>query len=51
MEIEFSAEAGLMASDGFHPGPGAYAEWGRHIADNFRKIKASNEPRETLLEK
>lgn len=51
VEIEFSAEAGLMASDGFHPGPGAYAEWGRHIADNFRKIKASNEPRETLLEK
>lgn len=37
VQVEFSEDAGLMASDGFHPGPGAYAEWGRIVADIMRQ--------------
>jgi lysophospholipase L1-like esterase len=37
VQVEFSGDAGLMASDGFHPGPGAYAEWGRVVADTVQK--------------
>lgn len=30
--IEYPLQPGLMAMDGFHPGPSAYALWGRHLA-------------------
>lgn len=37
VEVAFSEDAGLMASDGFHPGPGAYAEWGKIVAGVMRE--------------
>lgn len=33
---EFVAVAGAMASDGFHPGPAAYAQWAQHLAEEIR---------------
>lgn len=33
---EFVPEEGAMASDGFHPGPAAYAQWARHLAGEIR---------------
>jgi lysophospholipase L1-like esterase len=35
VQVEFSEDAGLMASDGFHPGPRAYAEWGRDFGGDY----------------
>ena len=32
LSLRFTSDAGLMAADGFHPGPGVYAEWGRRAA-------------------
>lgn len=31
-------DAELMASDGFHPGPGVYAIWGRQVTDQIRSV-------------
>ncbi|QFU09339.1 hypothetical protein PARPLA_02305 [Rhodobacteraceae bacterium THAF1] len=28
----------LLAPDGFHPGPGIYAEWGRMLAQAVRDV-------------
>ena len=30
--IDFTSDVGLMAADGFHPGPSIYAEWGARLA-------------------
>ena len=35
--VTFSGDLSLMASDGFHPGPAAYAEWGIIMADSVRE--------------
>ena len=32
LDLRFTADTTLMASDGFHPGPGVYAEWGARVA-------------------
>lgn len=32
LDLRFSADTTLMASDGFHPGPGIYAQWGEKVA-------------------
>ncbi|MGI9341309.1 MAG: SGNH/GDSL hydrolase family protein [Gammaproteobacteria bacterium] len=32
VNLRFSTDAGLMAADGFHPGPGIYVEWARLVA-------------------
>ncbi len=32
LSIDFSDDMSLMASDGFHPGPKAYAIWGEMVA-------------------
>lgn len=32
LNLRFTADTSLMASDGFHPGPGVYAEWGARVA-------------------
>ncbi|KUJ83618.1 lipase [Microbulbifer flavimaris] len=31
LSLRFSADQTLMASDGFHPGPGVYEQWGRKV--------------------
>lgn len=31
--LRFPLDPGLMASDGFHPGPRVYREWGRQVAE------------------
>ncbi|MBK5105679.1 MAG: SGNH/GDSL hydrolase family protein [Burkholderiales bacterium] len=37
LEMNFPFEASYMAADGFHPGPLAYAMWGRHAAGAIRR--------------
>lgn len=37
VQVDFSDTAELMASDGFHPGPAAYAEWGKIVANVMRE--------------
>jgi lysophospholipase L1-like esterase len=32
LDLRFSADTSLMATDGFHPGPEIYAEWGKRVA-------------------
>ena len=32
LDVRFTSDTSLMASDGFHPGPGVYAEWGQRVA-------------------
>lgn len=32
IDLRFTEDASLMSSDGFHPGPAAYAEWGKRVA-------------------
>lgn len=32
LDLRFTADTTLIASDGFHPGPGIYAEWGARVA-------------------
>lgn len=32
LDLRFTADTTLMASDGFHPGPRIYAEWGARVA-------------------
>jgi len=36
LPTDFPRDAALMASDGFHPGPGLYTLWGRAVADHIR---------------
>lgn len=31
--LDFARDVALMAKDGFHPGPGAYADWGRRLGE------------------
>jgi len=37
LQMNFPFEASYMAADGFHPGPPAYAMWGRRAADAIRR--------------
>lgn len=37
LDLRFTADTTMMASDGFHPGPGVYAEWGKRVAALVRK--------------
>lgn len=37
IDLRFTADTALMATDGFHPGPGIYAEWGARIAALLRE--------------
>lgn len=39
LSLRFSEDANLMASDGFHPGPGVYAEWGRRAGALVRRSR------------
>lgn len=32
LDLRFTADTTLMASDGFHPGPGVYAQWAERVA-------------------
>ena len=32
LDLRFTVDTTLIASDGFHPGPGIYAEWGARVA-------------------
>lgn len=32
LDVRFTSDTSLMASDGFHPGPGVYAQWGERVA-------------------
>ena len=32
VDLRFTADTSLMATDGFHPGPEVYAEWGSRVA-------------------
>ena len=32
VDLRFTRDAGLMAVDGFHPGPEIYRDWGRRVA-------------------
>jgi lysophospholipase L1-like esterase len=32
VDLRSTADMSLMATDGFHPGPGVYAEWARRVA-------------------
>jgi lysophospholipase L1-like esterase len=32
IDLRFTADTTLMASDGFHPGPSIYTEWGKRVA-------------------
>lgn len=41
-EIPYTPAGDLIASDGFHPGPKAYAIWGRYIAELIVKHHASD---------
>lgn len=36
LQTDFPRAATLMATDGFHPGPGLYKLWGRAVADHIR---------------
>lgn len=36
VRLELDGDAGLMAEDGFHPGPEIYARWGRRVAELVR---------------
>lgn len=38
LDLRFTADTALMASDGFHPGPGVYAEWGARVAALVRQV-------------
>lgn len=37
--VDFCQDATLMASDGFHPGPVIYAEWGKRLAAAILALK------------
>jgi lysophospholipase L1-like esterase len=37
VDLRFTTDLSLMASDGFHPGPGMYAEWGKRVAELIRQ--------------
>lgn len=37
VDLRFTADVTLMASDGFHPGPEIYGEWGERIAALIRQ--------------
>ncbi|PWN07322.1 SGNH/GDSL hydrolase family protein [Rhodohalobacter mucosus] len=36
---DVNADVSMMASDGFHPGPGVYKAWGREIARTIRLVR------------
>lgn len=36
VNLRFTQDAGLMAADGFHPGPEIYVEWARRVAAAIR---------------
>ena len=36
VESAFALEPELLAADGFHPGPAAYARWGAQLAERVR---------------
>ncbi len=36
LEVRFTDDTGLMAEDGFHPGPGVYREWAKRVAGLIR---------------
>lgn len=33
LDLRFTTDTTLMASDGFHPGPGIYAQWAERVAE------------------
>lgn len=40
--LDFARDVALMAEDGFHPGPGAYADWGRRLANFALEVSADD---------
>jgi lysophospholipase L1-like esterase len=46
VNLRFDADANMMASDGFHPGPPIYAEWAARAAQIIRsQVTSSDGPR------
>ena len=41
LSLRFTEDTTLMASDGFHPGPAVYAEWGRRAARGVSTLAAA----------
>ncbi|NIL94152.1 MAG: SGNH/GDSL hydrolase family protein [Woeseiaceae bacterium] len=37
LDLRYMTDMSLMATDGFHPGPGIYAEWARRAAEVIRQ--------------
>ena len=48
LSLRFTEDTAMMASDGFHPGPAVYAEWGRRVADLITENR--NDPVDNLTE-
>ncbi len=44
VESAFALEPDLLASDGFHPGPAAYARWAAQLAERLRSGPARRTP-------
>lgn len=40
LPLNFSQDSGLMAPDGFHPGPGIYSEWGQRAAAAIHSMRS-----------
>lgn len=38
LNLRFTSDTSLMASDGFHPGPGIYSEWAERVAALIAKV-------------
>ncbi|UCG74073.1 MAG: SGNH/GDSL hydrolase family protein [Chromatiales bacterium] len=47
LRLDFSQDTALMAPDGFHPGPGIYAEWGRRAAAAIHSMRVASTERRT----
>ncbi|MDJ0779753.1 MAG: SGNH/GDSL hydrolase family protein [Gammaproteobacteria bacterium] len=44
LDLRFTEDLSQMASDGFHPGPGVYREWGRRAARAISALVARRAP-------
>ncbi|NNK63037.1 MAG: SGNH/GDSL hydrolase family protein, partial [Gemmatimonadetes bacterium] len=40
VDLRFTLDPSLMASDGFHPGPAIYQGWGERVARIIRRAYA-----------
>ena len=42
--LDFSADGGGMATDGFHPGPSIYRQWARVAGEKILAVTATRSP-------